>query len=38
MDKMNNLKPVEWVGSSLKDLKQFPEDVQDVISYALELA
>ena len=32
------LKPVEWVGSSLEDLKEFSEDVQQVIGYALYLA
>ncbi len=32
------LKPVEWVGSSLEDLKEFPVDVQQVIGYALYLA
>ncbi len=35
---MSNLKQVEWIGSSLKNLKEFPEDVQNVIGYALELA
>lgn len=33
-----SLKPVEWVGSSLDDLKKFPEDVRQVIGYALYLA
>lgn len=32
------LKPVHWIGSSRDDLKTFPEDVQDVIGYALYLA
>ncbi|BAY16817.1 hypothetical protein NIES21_26510 [Anabaenopsis circularis NIES-21] len=32
------LKPVEWVGSSLEDLKEFPKDVQEVIGYALYIA
>lgn len=32
------LKPVEWVGSSLEDLKHFPEEVQQVMGYALYLA
>jgi phage-related protein len=32
------LKPVEWVGSSLDDLKEFPEEVQQVMGYALYLA
>ncbi|EDZ95291.1 conserved hypothetical protein [Limnospira maxima CS-328] len=25
------LKPVEWVGSSLEDLKEFPEEVRQVL-------
>jgi phage-related protein len=29
---------VVWVGSSLKDLKEFPTDVQDVMGYGLYLA
>jgi phage-related protein len=33
-----SLKPVEWVGSSLEDLKTFPEEVQQVVGYALYLA
>lgn len=33
-----SLKRVEWVGSSLEDLKEFPEDVRQVIGYALYLA
>ncbi len=28
-------RPVEWVGASLKDLKGFPEDVQDEIGFIL---
>ena len=32
------LKPVEWVGNSLEDLKEFPEEVQQVVGYALYLA
>jgi len=32
------LKPVEWVGSSLEDLKDFPEDVRQVMGDALYLA
>jgi phage-related protein len=31
-------KPVEWVGSSLDDLRQFPEDVRQTVGYALYLA
>lgn len=32
------LVPVEWMGSSLRDLRAFPEDVQDEVGYALYLA
>ena len=32
------IKPVEWVGSSYKDFRSFPEDVQDHMGYALHLA
>jgi phage-related protein len=32
------LKPVRWVGSALKDLKSFPPQVQDDIGYALYAA
>lgn len=31
-------KPVIWVGSSLRDLRAFPEPVQDHIGYALYVA
>jgi phage-related protein len=31
-------KPLEWIGSSKKDLTGFPEEVQDVMGYALFLA
>jgi phage-related protein len=31
------LKPVEWVGSPLEDLKDFPEDVRQAFGYALYL-
>lgn len=31
-------KPVEWIGSSLKDLRAFPEDVRETIGFALYLA
>lgn len=33
-----SIKPVIWVGSSLEDWKAFPDDVQDVMGYALHLA
>jgi phage-related protein len=32
------LKPVIWVGSSLADLREFPETVQDHVGYALYVA
>lgn len=32
------LRPVEWVGSSLDDLKSFLESVRQVVGYALYLA
>lgn len=32
------LKPVIWVGSSRKDLRVFPEPVQDHVGYALYVA
>ncbi len=32
------LKPVIWVGSSLKDLRSFPEPVIDRVGYALYIA
>ena len=31
-------KPVEWVGSSRRDLRECPDDVKDTIGYALHLA
>jgi phage-related protein len=33
-----SLKPVIWIGSSLNDLSEFPEPVQDHIGYALYVA
>ncbi len=30
-------KPLRWIASALNDLKKFPEDVQDVMGYALDL-
>lgn len=32
---MKEIKKLKWVGSSLDDLKEFPEDVIDSIGYAL---
>lgn len=31
-------KPLEWVGSSKKDLRSFPENVKDVVGFALRYA
>lgn len=31
-------KPLVWIGSTKKDLKTFPEEVQDLLGYALYLA
>jgi phage-related protein len=31
-------KPIEWIGSSLKDLRGFPEEVKDVMGVALDVA
>jgi len=35
---MDKLKPLEWVGSSLDDLKKFPEHVKSEIGFALHRA
>jgi phage-related protein len=32
------LKPIIWVGSSRKNLREFPEPVQDHMGYALYVA
>jgi phage-related protein len=32
------VKDLDWIGSSKRDLKAFPDDVQDDIGYALHLA
>ena len=31
-------KPVEWIGSSYKDFREFPDAVQDHMGYALHIA
>ena len=31
-------KPIEFIGSSLESLRRFPEEVKDVIGFALYLA
>ncbi len=33
-----SLKPLYWLGSSLKNLKELPEDVRDTFGHALYLA
>ena len=33
-----SLKTIVWIGSSLNDLREFPEDVHDIMGYALYLA
>ena len=32
------IRPVEWVGSSYKDFRSFPDEVQDHVGYALHVA
>jgi phage-related protein len=32
-----SLKPLYWIGASLRDLRRSPEEVKDGIGYALEL-
>lgn len=33
-----DIKSIYWIGSSLEDLKQYPEEVMDEVGYALYLA
>ena len=33
----NDPKPVDWIGSSYKDFRAFPDEVQDHMGYALHL-
>ena len=35
---MSGVKPLYWVGSSKKDIKLMPDEVQDIFGYALYLA
>lgn len=35
---IENRKPLFWIGSSKRDLKAFPDEVQDVMGYALDIA
>ena len=37
-DDEQHFKPVVWVGSSRKDLREFPDSVQDHMGYALYVA
>jgi phage-related protein len=38
MNDKRAVKPLFWVGSSKDDLREFPEDVQDAVGYALHQA
>ncbi len=38
MDGVTQRKPLFWVGSSRKDLREFPEEVKDIMGHALDLA
>jgi len=38
MSDASSLKPVLWVGSSLRDLREFPDAVQERMGYALYVA
>jgi hypothetical protein len=31
-------KPLFWIGSTRRDLKEFPDDVQDMMGHALDIA
>jgi phage-related protein len=35
MDKRSKEKPVDWIGSSLDDLKSFPDEVQQAFGFGL---
>ena len=35
---MSSRKPLFWVGACKEDLKRFPDEVQDTMGYALDLA
>jgi phage-related protein len=35
---VKSLKPLRWVGSSLKDLQSFPREVRSIVGYALYAA
>ena len=38
MSRKLQLKPIIWIGSSLEDLRKFPNDVRQGVGYALYLA
>lgn len=38
MDKRPDEKPVDWIGTALKDMRTFPDAVQEVFGYELWLA
>lgn len=35
VDETSRVKNIVWIGSSLEDLKKFPDEVKDVMGYAL---
>lgn len=37
MNKLNERKPIHWVGSSLDDLKQFPDNIKRELGFDLDL-
>jgi phage-related protein len=38
MSEQPRRKPLEWIGSSRRDLRRFPEDVKDEMGFALDRA
>jgi phage-related protein len=38
VDPLDSLKPLAWIGSSLRDYRAFPDPVKDDMGYALYLA
>mgnify|MGYP004478571461 CR=1 FL=1 len=37
METQNNRKPIHWVGSTLEDVKQFPDNIKREIGFDLDL-
>lgn len=37
MKTQNNRKPIHWVGSTLEDVKQFPDNIKREIGFDLDL-